>query len=161
MSAEDAELGVLKILKAIVWFVYSLASAAAIIIGFFFFLLMFDANPDAPFVAFIYEWGAWFIQPFAGMIEPTELPSGGSIAWSALFAIAAYAVLAWIVGWALDSISNRIWRDTHRPVVGQTVVTETHPLEDGGVVARQTTENVVGPAPVDQAEPPSDPGQGA
>ncbi len=123
MSADTAELGVLKILKAIVWIVYALASAAAIVIGFFFFLLMFDANKEAPFVAFIYEWGAWFIQPFAGMIDPTELESGGFISWSAVFAIAAYAIAATIIGGVLNSISASIYRKSREQV----------PPVDGGV----------------------------
>ena len=152
MADSKAGVGFLKFLKAIVWVVYAAATAAIIFIAFAFFMLIFDANRSAAFVEFVYSWGAWFSQPFAGMIEPTKLPSGGVVAWSALFAIAAYAVLAWIVGAILNSISARLYRDTQRTVVGQTTVTETHPLSDGGVVATKTTQAVVAPSPVDQEE---------
>ncbi len=158
MADSKATVGALKVVKALIWLVYAAATAAVIILAFAFFLLMFRANPATPFVAFIYKWGAWFSQPFYAMIPPTKLPNGGTIAWTALFAIAAYAVLAWLVGWALDTVSNRIWRDTHRPVVGQTVVTETHPLQDGGVVEKRTSEEVVAPGP---DGPQDGPGPGA
>lgn len=110
MSDNSAQVTSLKILKAIVWVVYLLASAAVIVIAFAFFLLIFNASTQASFVAFIYEAGLRFSQPFLGMLEPTELSNGGEISWTALFAIAAYSVLAWLIGSVLDSISRGISR---------------------------------------------------
>ncbi len=117
MSDDSAQVMGLKILRAIVWLVYMLASAAVIVIAFAFFLLMFDASAEASFVAFIYEAGLRFSQPFIGMLEPTELTSGGEISWTALFAIAAYSVLAWIIGSVLNSISRGISRRSAPPAV--------------------------------------------
>jgi hypothetical protein len=142
----------LKILKAVVWIVYMLASAACIIIAFAFFLLMFNANTSAGFTQFIYTWGMKFSGPFVGIIQPTELESGGIIAWSALVAIAAYAVLAAIVGSILDSISRRLYRDTRRPVVGQSTVTVATPTGDGTVVTTATSAPIVGQSVVEQEE---------
>jgi hypothetical protein len=142
----------LKILKAIVWFVYMITGAAAIFIAFGFGLLLFNANMSSSFVLFIYRWATFFAKPFAGMITPVPLPNGGAISWSALFAILAYLVLGWIVGAILNSISARIYRDTSRRTVGQSTVVESHPLQDGGTVATQTTTPVVAPSLVEQED---------
>ncbi len=152
MSDSAGMVGGLKVLKGIVWFVYVLTGAAVIVLAFAFGLLMFNANTASSFVAFIYDWAAFFAQPFAGMIAPTPLPNGGMISWSALFAMAAYGVLGWIFGAIMNSISARIYRDTKRPTVGQTTVVESHPLADGGTVATETTTPVVEPSLVEQEE---------
>ena len=110
MSKSGAGLTALKILKGLVWFVYMLASAAMIIIAFAFFLLLFDASTKSSFVEFIYNWGMFFAAPFVGMIEPTKLANGGVVSWAALFAIAAYAVVAWIIGGILNAISTSIYK---------------------------------------------------
>ena len=110
MSNDGAGVTGLKILKGLVWFVYMLASAAMIIIAFAFFLLLFDASTKSSFVEFIYSWGMFFAGPFVGMIEPTKLANGGVVSWAALFAIAAYAVVAWIIGGILNAISSSIYK---------------------------------------------------
>jgi hypothetical protein len=150
MGSSSATVTGLKILKALVWVVYALATAAIVIMAFAFFLLMFNASTEAGFAEFIYNAGSRFVQPFVGMIEPTELSGGGVLSWSVLIAIAAYAVLAWIIGALLNSLSRRIYKDTHGRVVGQTTVTETRPTQDGGVVATATTVPVIEPSPVEQ-----------
>jgi hypothetical protein len=144
--------GGLKVLKGIAWFVYVLTGAAVIVLAFAFGLLIFNANTASAFVAFIYNWATLFAKPFAGMIAPMPLPNGGIFSWSALFAMAAYAVVGWIFGAIMNSISARIYRDTKRPVVGQSTVVESHPLADGGTVATETTTPVVEPSAVEQEE---------
>lgn len=152
MADSAAAVTGLKIFKALVWVVYAIATAAIIIIAFAFFLLMFNASTEAGFAEFIYNTGIRFADPFMGMIEPTELSGGGVISWSALIAIAAYAVLAWLVGSVLNAVSRRIYRDTHRQTIGQKTITETRPTQDGGVVATATTVPVITPSLVEQEE---------
>ena len=152
MAQSKAGVTGLKFLKALVWIVYALATAASIIIAFGFALLIFDANIEAGFSKFIYTWSVKFMGPFFGMIEPTQLQNGGEIAWSALVAVVAYAVLAALVGGILNAISSRIYRSTHRRTVGQTTVTTTAQADDGTVVSTATTRPVVAPSPVEAAE---------
>jgi hypothetical protein len=151
MAARAATVTGMKIIKAVVWIVYAIATAAVIIIGFAFFLLIFNASTEAGFAEFIYNTGSRFAEPFAGMIEPVELSGGGVLSWSALIAMAAYAVLAALVGGILTAISRRIYRDTSARVVGQTTVTETRQTQ-GGTVSTATTRPVVEPSPVEQEE---------
>ncbi|NTU70874.1 MAG: hypothetical protein HGB10_03515 [Coriobacteriia bacterium] len=110
MTVESAQVVGLKVFKAIVWVIYAIATFAEIVIAFTFFLLLFDASPKAGFVEFVYHWGAVFAQPFKGMIDPTKLSNGGVISWSALFAMAAYAVLAWLLGAGVNAVSRSIYR---------------------------------------------------
>jgi predicted secreted protein len=153
----------LKVVKFFVWLVYGLASAAIIVLAFAFFLLMFDANSGNAFAEFIAKWGEIFAKPFAGLITPSPLASGGVIAWSLLVAIAAYAILAWLVGMILDTVSSRIYRDTHGRVVGEQTVTRTHQEAGGDVVQTTTAAPIVSAPPVEaeSAEPVAVPEPGA
>jgi len=150
----------LRVLKALVWIVYALATAAIIVMAFAFFLRIFDASTAAPFTRFIYDWAATFAAPFAGMIEPTQLSNGGSVSWSALFAIAAYAVVAAIVGSILTSISRRIYHDTRPEPMGQKTVVTTQETPSGGTVATKTTVPIAEPSAEDLPGPAGEPAPG-
>jgi hypothetical protein len=142
----------LKILKGVVWVVYALATAAVVIMAFGFFLLLFGASVEAGFAQFIYKWGLIFSAPFQGMIEPVQLENGGVISWSALIAMAAYAVLAGLIGSVLNSISRRIYRDTRSTKVGEQTVITTQQQAGGETVTTQTTMPVIQPSAVEQEE---------
>jgi hypothetical protein len=103
-----AETGLLKVLKAVTWLVYMIASAAEIFIAFMFFLQLLGANAAQPFVAFIYRWGSLFARPFKGIFPPTVLTEKAFINWNAVVAFAAYAVLAWLVGMALGTVRRNL-----------------------------------------------------
>ena len=60
------------------------------------------------------------MDPFKGMITPTPTGGGGVLAWSILIAIAAYAVLAWVLGMILGAISRAIYK-TRRTPTPQTI----------------------------------------
>jgi len=150
MSNGSARVGGLKLLKALVWVVYAIVIAASIIIAFAFFLLMFDANPSAGFAEFIYSAGTRFSAPFIGMIEPTKLSNGGVISWSALFAIAAYLVLGWIVATILDAISRNIAKKS-RPVPVVQYAPQPAPQPGSAPVQQPVAAPTPEPAPVEPA----------
>ena len=143
MSDGTAQVGILKVLRAIVWIVYALAVAAVIVLAFAFFLLMFNASTNAPFVAFVYKTAARFSEPFVGMIKPTKLTNGGQISWSALFAIAAYAVLAWLFGIVIDSISRSIGRRSR----ARATVPSTAPATSPAQVPAASGQTAAAPSP--------------
>ena len=100
--------------KIVVAIVYIYAVAAMITIAFGFFLLLFGASPDASFSGWIYTTAAGFMEPFSGMFSPTQWGDGaGTISIAALFAIAAYAVLAWLVHMLYESIRHQLWKAEH------------------------------------------------
>lgn len=113
MAGNRGAVAGLTIVRAVVWLVYALASAAIIVLAFAFVLLMLDANPNNTFAVWITQWGSTFAGPFVGLIRPTPLSNGGVVAWSLLVAIAAYAVVAWIVGALLGTVSGSLSRARH------------------------------------------------
>ena len=99
--------------KIVVAIVYIYCMLGIIVLAFRFFLLLFGASPDADFSNWIYTVSARFMEPFAGMIEIAQ-PAGGSyIDVSALFAIAAYAVIAWLVHMLYEWVNHRLWVAQH------------------------------------------------
>ncbi len=47
-----------------------------LLVGFRFFFLLFGANPEAPFVAWVYQLSTPLITPFAGILgQPTTVPA--------------------------------------------------------------------------------------
>jgi uncharacterized membrane protein len=113
MATNTAEVAGLRLLKAFVRIIYAIAFVAAIVLAFAFALLLVDASTKSSFVAFIYDTAKLFAQPFIGMLKSTKLANGGVIDWAALFAIAAYSVLAWLIGMAVNAISHSIYRESH------------------------------------------------
>jgi len=149
MSDNSAGVGGLKLLKALVWVVYAVATAASIVLAFAFFLLMFGASTEAGFAEFIYTAAARFAEPFVGMVEPTELSNGGIVSWSALFAIVAYLVLAAIVGSILNSISRSIYAKSRPEPVQPAAVVPVVPVQP----AQAPVQAPTAPAPAEPQQP--------
>lgn len=83
-----------------------------------FVLLLFGANPAAGFVQFIYGVSDVFMVPFVAIFNTTRV-EGATFEWSALIAIAVYALL----GWALVSL---IRAASPREYVEDVDAVETH-----------------------------------
>jgi len=98
----------LTVLRAITWLVYAFAMAAIVVLGFAFVLALFGASSGAAFSELIYDTAEIFMSPFVGMITPTELASGGIVVWAALIAVAAYAVMAAVIGSLLGYVSRKL-----------------------------------------------------
>jgi len=112
-SGRAVERGALGVFKFFTWIIYALAILAIIVLAFAFVLLMFGAKPTG-FAETIYTLGSDFMNPFKGMITPTPI-GGGVLAWSILIAIAAYGVLAWVLGMILTAISRAIYKTKRTP----------------------------------------------
>ncbi len=104
-----------RFLRFVAWIVYGLAVFAMVVLAFGFVLLMFNANQSVPFAKLIYDVSSTFMGPFSGLIKSTPLPNGGMLRWSALFAIAAYGVVAWfasfLAGRFAISVDRRRYAD--------------------------------------------------
>lgn len=97
--------------RVLVWIVYAYVLVTEAILALGFLLLLFGANSDASFVAWVYRSLDRAMEPFRGMFTPIELGLSGNndvgavLDTSILFAMLVYAVVAWLVSWALDWIS--------------------------------------------------------
>jgi len=90
----DPTLVFIKISRILSYFVYAYAVIASVFLSIGFVLLLFSANSTTPFVKFIYNGAAEFLQPFRGMFPPHQVTETGYFSASALFAIMMYLILA-------------------------------------------------------------------
>jgi hypothetical protein len=72
--------------------VYFVTSAIAVLLAFRFVLLLLDADPNAGFTELIYGLSAPFMAPFFAVFGTTTV-EGVVFEWSALLAIAVYAIV--------------------------------------------------------------------
>lgn len=86
--------------------VYFIFGVIIMLIALRFVLLLFGANPEAPFTQFIYSVTAPFMAPFFAVFGTTEI-EGAVFEWSALLAIAIYALLAWGIVALIDAVTPR------------------------------------------------------
>lgn len=91
------------ILINIVYFIFGVIIT---ILALRFVLLLFGANQSAGFTQLILGLSAPLMAPFFAVFGTTQL--GGSVfEWSALLAIAIYALLAWGIASLIDAVTPR------------------------------------------------------
>jgi len=96
------------ILARVVYYVFGVIE---VIIAARFVLLLLGANRDAGFVAFIYGFSGLFMAPFAAVFK-TSTASGAVFEWSALLALAVYALIAWGIVALIRAVSPRSSSET-------------------------------------------------
>src|SRR3954471_13351539 len=113
-GAEGAKSGVLRIARALVWLVYAVVVAYAIILGTAFVLRLLGASPTAEFVDWIYRATAKIMQPFRGMFPPDQVTGTSVFDASLLFALIVYSFVALFLQALVDWMSTRIYRIAER-----------------------------------------------
>ncbi len=83
-----------------------LAGIAEFFLGFRFILRLFGANPATPFVQWIYEASEPILSPFRGIFPAHVIQPGSVFEFATLFAMVAYAVLAYLLIVILQSIDQ-------------------------------------------------------
>jgi len=91
------------VVSRIVWFVFGLIE---VLIGIRFVLKLFGANAEAGFVQMIYGVSGVLMAPFASIFG-TQRVAGATFEWSALVAIAVYALLAWGIVQLIRAVNPR------------------------------------------------------
>lgn len=113
MSA-GTKMGVEKVARALVYLVYFwvMLSIAILVLGFF--LLLFGANPDAPFAEWVYRALDRVMKPFRGIFESVDLSGNSVLDVSVLFAMIVYGMLALALRALIDWLTYRIVLVQHR-----------------------------------------------
>ena len=73
-----------------------------------FFLLLFGANPDAPFAEWLYRGLRRVMAPFRGLFEPVKLDGRSVLDVSILFAMIVYGIVALFLHALIDWLTARI-----------------------------------------------------
>jgi hypothetical protein len=87
----------------VVWFV---AGVIEVFIAARFVLKMLGANAEAGFVKLVYGVSDIFMAPFTAIFGTSRV-AGARLEWSALLAIAVYALIAWGVVALIGAVSPR------------------------------------------------------
>jgi uncharacterized protein YggT (Ycf19 family) len=126
-------LGIEKVARALVYFIYFFVMAALVILVLGFFLLLFGANPDAPFAEWTYRALNRVMAPFRGLFEPIKLDGKSVFDTSVLFAMIVYSIVGMGLHALIDWLTYRIAltesrRDALR-VAGAADATGTQPAQ--------------------------------
>ncbi len=106
---------VLWVGRALAYVVYGYVILTEVILGLGFVLLLFGANPDPSFVAWVYRSMDRSMEPFRGIFSPIDLGTTGIdveavLDTSVLFAMIVYALVALALRALLDWLTGRISR---------------------------------------------------
>ncbi|MEX2014647.1 MAG: YggT family protein [Candidatus Saccharimonadales bacterium] len=77
-----------------------------LVLGLRILFRLFDANPSAGFVNWIYDTSDVIIAPFRGIFPPATIEQGNVLDVSALFAVLIYAVLGYLLSSFLASVTT-------------------------------------------------------
>ena len=97
-----------SVLARVVWFVFG---TIEVFIAIRFVLTALGANAEAGFVKFIYAVSDVFMAPFNAIFSTGKV-SGATFEWSALVAIAVYALIAWGIVALIGAVSPRTHAQT-------------------------------------------------
>ena len=110
-----------RVVSRLVWFVFGVIE---VLIGIRFVLKLLGANSEAAFVKLVYGVSNVFVSPF-NSIFGTQRVSGATFEWSALVAIAIYALIAWGIVALVRAVSPREHAQTvERVETGENVRTD-------------------------------------
>ena len=87
--------GYLRISKVIAYLLYAWTLIGVITLSLRVFLLATSANSTTPFVKFIYNTSADYLQPFRGIFPPKTVGQTGYLDTASIFAIIVYLLVMW------------------------------------------------------------------
>lgn len=97
------------VLANVIWFIFGVIE---ILIAIRFVFLLLGANPATAFVSMIYGVSGIFMAPFAAIFRTQQVATGTLFEWSALVAIAIYALAAWGIVAMIFAVSPRASSET-------------------------------------------------
>ena len=100
--------GLIRAARFLTYLVYAFVLVALTILAFGFFLLLFGANPDAPFAEWIYRSLARVMAPFRGLFEPVPIDGDSVLDPSILFAMIVYGFAGLLLSSAIDWLTRRL-----------------------------------------------------
>ncbi len=104
----DASITLVRIARVLTYLVYAFVLISLVILVLGFFLLLFGANPDAPFSEWAYRSLDRVMAPFRGIFESVQLNGESVLDTSVLFAMIVYGIvgiaLSALIHWLTDKL---------------------------------------------------------
>lgn len=107
-STATGPVAVGRLERALTYLVYAFVLVALAMLLFGFFLLLFGANPDAPFAEWVYRSLTRVMAPSRGLFEPVPLDGRSVLDVSILFALIVYGLAALLLHTLIESLTDRI-----------------------------------------------------
>ena len=104
----------LTVLRVSSWLLYVWVIIGVVALSFRVFLLLFGANPEAGFTAFVLRISQPYMQPFREIFPPRPVSDTGYLDVSAIFAIIIYGLLAGLVSAGIEAIGRAVMRSEQR-----------------------------------------------
>jgi uncharacterized protein YggT (Ycf19 family) len=106
-TTTTAPVTVARLARALTYLVYAFVLVALVMLLLGFFLLLFGANPDAPFAEWVYRGLTRVMAPFRGLFEPVQLDGRSVLDVSILFAMIVYGVAALLLHALIEWLTDR------------------------------------------------------
>jgi uncharacterized protein YggT (Ycf19 family) len=104
----DTSITLVRIARILSYLVYAFVLITLVILVLGFFLLLFGANPDAPFSEWAYRSLDRVMAPFRGIFESVQLNGESVLDTSVLFAMIVYGIvgiaLSALIHWLTDKL---------------------------------------------------------
>jgi uncharacterized protein YggT (Ycf19 family) len=104
----EASITIVRIARVLTYLVYAFVLITLVILVLGFFLLLFGANPDAPFSEWVYRSLDRVMAPFRGIFESIQLNGQSVLDTSVLFAMIVYGIvgiaLSALIQWLTDKL---------------------------------------------------------
>jgi uncharacterized protein YggT (Ycf19 family) len=112
---DNGKLTVVRVARAIVWFVYAVVVLELVLLTFAFFLRLFGASTEAEFTQWVYRSVDRAMQPFRGIFPAEEIGEASVLDFSLLFAMIVYSIFALALHALLSWLTYQV-RRLNQPV---------------------------------------------
>lgn len=109
--------GYLRISKIIAYVMYAWVIIGVVSLSLRVFLLAFSANPETPFVKFVYRTSGDYLNPFRGIFEAKAVGETGYFDVAAMFAIIIYLFIMWGFSALIKYVQYKIDKTEHEQKV--------------------------------------------
>lgn len=101
-------LTLVRVARGVTYLIYAFTVIALVLLLLGFFLLLFGANPDAPFAEWVYRSLDRVMAPFRGIFESIELTGDSVLDTSVIFAMIVYSIVALFLHALIDWLTERM-----------------------------------------------------
>ena len=107
-GGDDTTLWILRLAKAITFFIYAVVTACLVLLAVGFVLRLFGASTDAAFTEWVYRNVDRIMEPFRGMFPTRALNDRSVVDFSLLFAMIVYGIAAVALNALVSWLSGHI-----------------------------------------------------
>lgn len=96
----------LNVYRVVSYIAYAFIFLAIVTLSFRVLFLLFSANPNTPFVNWVYDVSSQFMKPFRGIFPTKPVAETGYLDISALFSLLMYSILGAVVKGIMDRLDT-------------------------------------------------------